>query len=162
MGIDGSKKWILAPAVVAILALPLLVRNNYYLHVINLAGIYTLITIGLNLLSGYTGQVSMGQAGFFAVGTYVAALLAINLGMPFWAASVVALLVTALCGALIAVPAMRLSGPYLVLATVGFGEIIRLVLLNWTPVTKGAAGLRAYPCLQFSDGGFLRNHSFTI
>jgi branched-chain amino acid transport system permease protein len=145
MAIKQGKTWSLAPAAIAILALPLLVRNNYYLHVINLAGIYTLITIGLNLLSGYTGQVSMGQAGFFAIGTYVAALLAINFGLPFWAASIAALLVTAVCGALIAVPAMRLSGPYLVLATVGFGEIVRLVLLNWTPVTKGAAGLTGIP-----------------
>jgi branched-chain amino acid transport system permease protein len=149
MAIQASKRWTSAIAALATLALPVLVKNNYYLHVINLAGIYTLITLGLNLLSGYTGQVSMGQAGFFAVGTYVAALLAINLHLPFWAASAAALPVTAVCGALIAVPAMRLSGPYLVLATVGFGEIIRLVLLNWTPVTKGAAGLTGIPLPTF-------------
>jgi len=137
--------------IVAILAavIPLAVSSNYYLHVINLAGIYTLITLGLNLLSGYTGQVSMGHAGFFAVGTYVSALLAISAGIPFWAAAVVALVVTGACGAIIAIPAMRLSGPYLVLATVGFGEIIRLIILNWTPVTKGAAGLTGIPLPNF-------------
>ncbi|MDR3588922.1 MAG: branched-chain amino acid ABC transporter permease [Negativicutes bacterium] len=138
----------------AILALvtaviPLAINNNYILHVVNLAGIYTLITIGLNLLSGYTGQVSMGHAGFFAVGTYVSALLAISGGMPFWAASIVALAATGFCGAIIAIPAMRLSGPYLVLATVGFGEIVRLIILNWTPVTKGAAGLTGIPLPSF-------------
>jgi branched-chain amino acid transport system permease protein len=150
MAIENTgKKLVLLLAVAVPLLLPLLVSNNYYLHVINLAGIYTLIAIGLNLLSGYTGQVSMGQAGFFALGTYVAGLLAINLGIPFWAASLAAIAACALCGAAIAIPAMRLSGPYLVLATVGFGEIIRLILLNWTPVTRGAAGLTAIPLPKF-------------
>jgi branched-chain amino acid transport system permease protein len=140
---------IVLAAVAALLFLPVLVTNRYYLHVINLAGIYTLIAIGLNLLSGYTGQVSMGQAGFFALGTYVAGLLAINLHAPFWVGAIAALVVSAACGAIIAIPAMRLSGPYLVLATVGFGEIIRLVLLNWTPVTRGAAGLTGIPLPKF-------------
>ncbi len=137
-------------AVVALLllTLPLVVTNLYYLHIINLAGIYTLITIGLNLLAGYTGQVSMGQAGFYAVGTYVSALLMMNAHLSFWSASVVALLTAALLGAVIGIPAMELSGAYLVLATVGFGEIVRLVILNWTPVTKGAAGLTAIPLPQ--------------
>lgn len=142
-------RWRFGLLALAALALPQLVTNMYYLHVINLAGIYTLITIGLNLLSGYTGQVSMGQAGFFAIGTYTSALLSLSFGVPFWAAAGVALAVTALCGLVIAVPAMKLSGPYLVLATVGFGEIIRLVILNWTPVTKGAAGLTGIPLPEF-------------
>ena len=151
MGASNTVKnrWPLVLLALAALALPQLMTNLYYLHVINLAGIYTLITIGLNLLSGYTGQVSMGQAGFFAVGTYVASLLALSAGIPFWGAAAVALAATALCGAVIAVPAMKLSGPYLVLATVGFGEIIRLVILNWTPVTKGAAGLTGIPLPEF-------------
>lgn len=150
MKIKGTgKKLILAATAAVLLLLPVLVSNNYYLHVINLAGIYTLIVIGLNLLAGYTGQVSMGQAGFFALGTYVAGLLAINLGVPFWAAALAAVAASALCGAVIAIPAMRLSGPYLVLATVGFGEIIRLILLNWTPVTRGAAGLTGIPLPKF-------------
>ena len=143
------RRWIAVCAftltALLLLILPLLVTNLYYLHVINLAGIYTLITIGLNLLAGYTGQVSMGQAGFYAVGTYVSALLMMNFHLSFWSASLLALLAAALLGAIIGIPAMKLSGAYLVLATVGFGEIVRLVILNWTPVTKGAAGLTAIP-----------------
>lgn len=140
-----QKRYVIMAAVVIGLSIPFVMPNQYYLHIINLAGIYTLITIGLNLLSGYTGQVSMGQAGYFAVGTYVASLLALNSGVPFWLALPLAALACALCGAIIGIPAMKLSGPYLVLATVGFGEIIRLVILNWTPVTKGAAGLTGIP-----------------
>jgi branched-chain amino acid transport system permease protein len=146
---NKTNKWYMGTLAILAAVIPLVISNNYYLHVINLAGIYTLITIGLNLLSGYTGQVSMGHAGFFAVGTYVSALLAISAGIPFWAAAVAGLAVTGACGAIIAIPAMRLSGPYLVLATVGFGEIIRLVILNWTPVTKGAAGLTGIPLPNF-------------
>ena len=139
------KYLIIALFAAVVLVLPFVIPNQYYLHIVNLAGIYALITIGLNLLSGYTGQVSMGQAGYFAVGTYVASLLALNSGVSFWLGILAAAFVCAACGAIIGIPAMKLSGPYLVLATVGFGEIIRLVILNWTPVTKGAAGLTGIP-----------------
>jgi len=155
-----AKRLTYLVAVLVLLALPVLVSNAYYLHVINLAGIYTLIAIGLNLLSGYTGQVSMGQAGFFALGTYVAGLLAIDLHAAFWVAAPAAVVACALCGAVIAIPAMRLSGPYLVLATVGFGEIIRLVLLNWTPVTRGAAGLTGIPLPKFFGWQFSSEPQF--
>lgn len=134
-----------------ILASPYIISNTYYLHVINLSAIYSLIIIGLNLLSGYTGQTSMGQAGFFAIGTYISALLMMNFKIPFLLAGSIAVLIAALFGLIISIPTMKLSGPYLVLATVGFGEIIRLVLLNWTPVTRGAAGLVGIPYPEFFD-----------
>lgn len=148
--LQGKKgfEWRYLILLAVFLAFPLFMKNIYYLHVINLAGIYTLIIIGLNILSGYTGQVSMGQAGYYAIGTYVSALLMMNFNVPIWLAILGAIGATALGGFLIGVPAMKLSGPYLVLATVGFGEIVRLVILNWTPVTKGAAGLTGIPLPQ--------------
>lgn len=149
MDMKKSKWLVMAGLLALILAAPHLITNTYYLHVINLSAIYSLIIIGLNLLSGYTGQTSMGQAGFFAIGTYVAALLMMNLKLPFLLAGGVAILTAAVFGLIISIPTMKLSGPYLVLATVGFGEIIRLVLLNWTPVTRGAAGLVGIPYPEF-------------
>ena len=146
--LDARNKKMALLMAAGLIVLPFAVTNQYYLHMINLAGIYTLITLGLNLLTGYTGQVSMGQAGYFAIGTYTAALLMLNTGLSFWLALPAAVLLCALFGAVIGVPAMKLSGPYLVLATVGFGEIIRLVILNWQPVTKGAAGLTGIPLPQ--------------
>ncbi|MCL4516572.1 MAG: branched-chain amino acid ABC transporter permease [Firmicutes bacterium] len=125
------------------------IQSSYYLHIANLIGIYSLIVIGLNLLSGYTGQVSMGHAGFFAIGSYVSALLTMKLQIPFWLSIGAAALVASFSGMVIGIPAMKLSGPYLVMATVGFGEIIRLVLVNWTPVTRGAAGLTGIPLPSF-------------
>lgn len=142
-------RWRKAAGLALAILLPFAVSNRYYLHVLNLVGVYSLIVIGLNLLSGYTGQVSMGQAGYFAVGTYVSALLTMRLHVPFWVGVVAAGLVSALCGVVIGIPAMRLSGPYLVMATVGFGEIIRLILVNWVPVTRGAAGLTGIPLPSF-------------
>ncbi len=132
-------------AVVSVLVVPFIVPNSYYLHLINLIGIQTLVVIGLNILSGYTGQISMGQAGYFAVGTYTSSLLMMRLGLSFWVSSIAAAIASVACGIVIAIPALRLSGPYLVMATVGFGEIIRLVLVNWVPVTRGAAGLTGIP-----------------
>ena len=145
---------------VLLLLLPQFISNRYYLHMINLAGIYTLIVIGLNILAGYTGQVSMGQAGYFAIGTYAAALVMLNFKLSFWLALPFAIVVSALFGVVIAVPAMKLSGPYLVLATVGFGEIIRLVILNWQPVTKGAAGLTGIPLPQLGDYRLMSEQDF--
>ncbi|TJX12947.1 branched-chain amino acid ABC transporter permease [Tissierella creatinini] len=142
---NKNKKIYLLIILVLLLTLPLFVSNLYYLHIINLVGIYTLVTIGLNILSGYTGQTSMGQAGFFAVGTYVTSLMMMNFDLPFFLALLIGVILTSIFGLIISIPAMKLSGPYLVLATVGFGEIVRLVLLNWTPVTKGAAGLTGIP-----------------
>jgi len=144
----GLPWWKIAGLALALL-LPLVVSNRYYLHVVNLVGIYALVVIGLNLLSGYTGQVSMGQAGFFGVGAYVSALLMMRLNVPFVIAVTAAALVSALCGIVIGIPAMRLSGPYLVMATVGFGEIMRLIMVNWVPVTMGAAGLTGIPLPSF-------------
>lgn len=143
-----SKSYRLIPKVVGlglVLALPLVISNIYQLHVLNLVGLYSMITLGLNLLSGYTGQVSMAQASYFAIGAYTAALLTMRLHVPFWVAFVAAAVVAAFFGALIGIPAMKLSGPYLVMATVGFGEIVRLVLINWVPVTRGANGITGIP-----------------
>lgn len=147
-------------AVILLIALPWLVPNAYYLYIINLMGLYALIVVGLNLLSGYTGQVSMGQAGFYAMGAYTTGLLMLNAGLSFWLAAPAGMLVAGLCGILIGAPAIRLTGPYLVLATVAFGEIVRLVLLNWIPVTRGAAGLTGVPSPELFGFRFRTNQHF--
>ncbi|MEW6399296.1 MAG: branched-chain amino acid ABC transporter permease [Bacillota bacterium] len=148
----GSVKraWLLRLAIAVFLAaVPWLVTSPYHMHIINLVGLYTLITLGLNILSGYTGQVSMGQAGFMAVGAYTCALLMLRLNMPFWPSVLAGVLLAVVCGLAFGIPAMKLRGPYLVMATVGFGEIVRLVLVNWVPVTRGAAGLTGIPVPTF-------------
>ncbi|BCV25843.1 MAG TPA: branched-chain amino acid ABC transporter permease [Firmicutes bacterium] len=117
--------------------------NAYVLQVLVLAGINVILALGLNLVSGFTGQLSLGHAAFMGIGAYTAALLT-KAGQPFLAALTAGGLVAALAGALIGIPTLRLRGDYLAIATLGFGEILRVVALN-QKITGGPVGLRAIP-----------------
>ncbi len=121
------------------------VSQQYTVHIMVLAGIYLVMAVGLSLVSGFAGQLSLGQAAFYAVGAYISGLLAVNTGLSFWLALIVGTAAAGLLGIILGLPTLRLSGVYLTVATVGFGEIVRLVLLNWTPVTRGAMGVRGVP-----------------
>ena len=89
-----------------------------------------ILAVSLNLINGYTGQFSIGHAGFMAVGAYTSAIMTVKLGMPFEAGLVVATLAAGLLGFLIGLPTLRLDGDYLAIATLGLGEIIRICILN--------------------------------
>lgn len=138
--------------------------NPYILRILNLCAVYTIFAVTFNLIFGYTGQFSLGHAGFAAVGAYVAALLTMspaqkaanfflkpivpllaNLEFPFLPAILLAGVFAALVGSLVAWPALRLRGDYLAIATLGFSEIIRVLLVNLQPVTNGALGLKGIP-----------------
>ncbi len=132
------------------LLLPLLViggliRNIYYLHLANLMIIYSLFSLGLNILTGYTGITSFGHAGFFAVGAYVSAIFATRLGLPVVFSFLVAAIATALVAYVISLPVIRISGIYLAMVTLGFAEFIRLLAINWEPVTGGPLGISRIP-----------------
>jgi branched-chain amino acid transport system permease protein len=108
-------------------AFPFLVKN-YYVYVANYVAINVLVAIGLNLLVGYTGQISLGHAGFFAIGAYGTLILMVKLHVPFIISLPVAGLIAALFGFLLGFPALRLEGPYLSIATLGFGLTITRVI----------------------------------
>jgi len=108
-------------------------------------GIYSMLAMGLNLVAGYTGQLSMGNAGFYAIGAYTGTLLMIKLGFNFWFALVVAAAFAGISGFLLGLPTLRLKGSYLTIVTLGFGEIVRMILMNWDPVTNGTLGIRNIP-----------------
>ena len=126
---------------VLILILPNIVSNSYVVQILNMVCIYILLAIGVNILTGYTGQLSFGQAAFYGIGAYTAALLNTNFGLQFIVILPVAVLVTGIFGAFLAVPALKVRGPYLALVTIGFGEVVRLVMVNWIELTKGPAGI---------------------
>lgn len=128
------------PALVALL-LPVFLPG-YHLYVLSLAGVWAMAAIGLNLLTGYTGQISIGHAGFVGIGAYVSALLTLKAGLPFWLALPGAGLVSAVIGLGLGLPALRLSGPYLAIATLGFGAAVAQVFLKWESVTGGYMGLK--------------------
>jgi branched-chain amino acid transport system permease protein len=125
--------------------LPVAVRSPYVLHVAVLSGIYVVLTLSLNLITGFCGQFSLGHAGFYGIGAYTAALLAVHGGSPFVLNLAAAAVMAGLAGFLIGLPTLRLGGIYLAMATLGFGEIIHLVLLNWLAVTRGPLGIPAIP-----------------
>ncbi len=127
------------------LSAPLLRPSPYLLHVLTLAAIYAIVTLGLNIVTGLAGQISLAQAAFWGLGAYCSALLTLNLGCNFWIALPVAACFAALFGVLLGVPTLKLAGHYLAMTTIGFGEIIRLILHNWKAVTNGADGLASIP-----------------
>ncbi|WP_228255716.1 branched-chain amino acid ABC transporter permease [Pollutimonas thiosulfatoxidans] len=115
--------------------------GGYFVYLLNLVGIFALVAIGLNVLTGSSGQISLGHAGFFAIGAYAAALLSSKFGVPFWLAIPIASILTTFIGALIALPALRLKNLYLAIATLGFGIVAQKMIFEWREVTGGGAGL---------------------
>jgi len=120
----------------------------YYTNIITLVAINAIVAVGLNILVGYTGQISLGHAGFFAIGAYVQALLVMKTGIPFLVAMPVAGVIAALFGLLLGLPALRLEGPYLAIATLGFGVAVTQVI-GRLEFLGGRMGL-SVPASQFT------------
>ena len=127
--------------IASLVTLPFLLPN-YHIYMINYMAINVIVTVGLNILVGYTGQISLGHAGFFAIGAYGTVLLMTNLHFPFLLALVCSALIAAFFGFILGLPALRLEGPYLAIATLGFGMAITQVIGRWQ-VFGGRMGLEA-------------------
>jgi branched-chain amino acid transport system permease protein len=117
--------------------------GTYWTSLLILIGINAIIAMGLNLLTGYTGQISLGHAAFFAVGAYTSAVLTGGLGVSFWLALPAAGILGAVAGIFVGLPALRLKGLYLAIATMGFGFIIEEIIVQWESLTNGVNGLAA-------------------
>ena len=115
--------------------------NDYYLRIAFMMCIYYLCGAGMNVLVGYAGQKSLGQAGLFAAGAYGVALLTIRTSMDPWLALVLAAVISGACGVVIALPSLRVKGPYLAMVTLAFGIVVEKVVSEWTDVFGGASGL---------------------
>ena len=126
---------------VVLLSIPFFV-SNYHLYMANYMAINVIVAVGLNLLVGYTGQISLGHAGFFAIGSYTTLLLMSKVGIPFLPALILGGLLAAVFGFLLGIPALRLEGPYLAIATLGFGMAITQVIGRWS-FFGGRMGLQA-------------------
>jgi len=115
--------------------------GDYFIDVAILAGIYIILAQGLNVVVGFTGLLNLGFVAFYAIGAYAYALLNTKLGLGFWTSLPLSVGLVTLSGFVLAVPALRLRGDYLAIVTLGFGEIVRLVLNNWDSVTRGPNGI---------------------
>ena len=131
---------VLALALLA--AFPLLTSNSYYVHMVGTIMIYAILLYGLDIVVGYTGQVSLGHAGLFGVGSYTAGVLFMKFGAPLWLIIPASIVVTAAFGALLALPALRVTGPYLAMVTLAFGTIIQILINEMTFLTEGPLGIK--------------------
>jgi branched-chain amino acid transport system permease protein len=143
-----SRHWRkLALAVVLLVALliPLFIDNQYLLGLIMLAYIWAIAAYGLNVLLGYTGQLTLAHAGFFGIGAYTVGILTVNYGFPFWPSLLLAVVFASVLGFLIGIFALRTQNEYFAIFTLGVGFVIFLVIERWESFTGGSLGLIGVP-----------------
>ena len=139
-----NRKYFLASVLgfIALCLVPVFTHNPYYIHLVETIMIYAILLFGLDIVVGYTGQVSLGHAGLFGIGAYTAGVLFLKVGAPFWIILPACIAVTAVFGAILALPALRVSGPYLAMVTLAFGTIIQILINEMTFLTEGPMGLK--------------------
>src|SRR5438105_10686543 len=141
MGIFQTRRaaWVLAAFIVALFAIPF-VAGSYWLDVANRAAIAVIAATGLNILTGFTGQISLGNAAFLAVGAYATAFLS-GRGVPFLIACPASGAIAAIAGMIFGIPSLRLKGLYLAMATLAAHFIVEFTAVHWEAVTGGVAGI---------------------
>lgn len=146
--------------IILLALIPIVDQNTYHHMVLNQALVNLVVVLGLNFITGLTGQMNLGTAGIMALGAYTAALGSTKFGIPVWGGFVLAILVGVLIGKGLGYPSLRLKGVYLSLTTIGFSEITRLVLTNWSDFTGGTMGVKNIPWINFF--GITLDTSFKI
>jgi len=136
------------------------ILNDYVAQILSFAGINVIIALSLNLMTGFTGQLALGHAGFMAIGAYGAAVSVMQFQMPIIIGIIIGGIITSVFGLIIGFPTLRLRGDYLAIVTLAFGEIIRVILVNLDSLTGGAAGLKGVP--YFVSAERIKNNSEAI
>ena len=138
--------------VVFLAIVPCFIQSGYYLLVLNIIALNTIVVVGLNLLIGYAGQISIGHAAFFGIGAYISAILTTNYGMNPWACMVIGMTITAVVAAVVGAPSLKLKGHYLAMATLAFGIVIFIIFneeIEWTGGPDGMSGIPGLSLLGF-------------
>lgn len=143
----SDRKWIFIGcfALLVLCVVPLLVTSPYIMHLFNLAAIFAILTLGINFVWGWTGLLSLATAGFWGIGSYTSALLAVNLEVPFWFGLPAAGIVAAGFGFILGFLTLKLRGHYLAMATMAFNIVVVLLLINFESLTHGADGITGIP-----------------
>ncbi len=147
---------------VMLLVWPLVESNPYNLGLSNLIAIYAIVVLGLNLFIGYAGQISLGHAAFFAIGAYGSAIGTTTLGGPAWPVMMAVALLAALVALAVGLPALKLSGHYLAMATLGFNIVVYTLLVQWDAVTGGPSGFFGHPLPAYRSGGVRQRNPFAL
>jgi len=143
--------WLLA--YLLLLPLPKLLEfsiNDYYIDLANRACLFILLCVGLNIVKGFCGQVTVGHIGLYAIGAVSSSLLALNYGLSFWVSAPLAMLITGFAGIIVGLPSVRLEGAYLALATLGLGESVR-IMIAVTPALGSSTGIMLIPAPAIGD-----------
>ena len=143
------KLFILIALMVILIALPYLIKRTIYVRYICNILMWATLAGSLNAINGYSGQMCLGQAGFFAIGAYSGAILAKNFGIDFWLCLLIGGIISMIMGLLVSLPTSKLSGIYLSIVTLGASEIIRIIAQTWEPVTGGSLGIKQIPYPSF-------------
>jgi len=140
---------LLILACVVAVAFPFVFPSKYFIRIGTVCLMYVMITLSLNLMVGYMGQMSFGHAAFMGIGAYTAAILTTTYDVPFFVAFILAGVVAGLFGLLLGLPVLKLKGYYFTIITMVFCEIVRVVELNWMSLTRGPLGIMAIPKPSF-------------
>ena len=141
-GFGVLKPLLLILGLAALASFPFIVTSPYYLHLLTTIAIFSIVTLGLDIVFGYTGEVSIGHSALFGIGAYTAGVLAFQFDIGFWIALPLGMIVAAGFGALLALPALRVTGPYLAMVTLAFGTIIQILINEMTFLTNGPLGIK--------------------
>jgi branched-chain amino acid transport system permease protein len=152
-----TNKGYIIGALVVLFILPFVIEKSYTMYIANLVGIYAIMTIGLNIVLGYTGQISIVNAGFMGIGAYITSLSMVRLGVPLYVALPMAGILTAGIGIVIGFPALRLGSHYLAMATLACNQALQLIMIHWKSVTMGAAGV-SIPSVNLGPIALNSNH----
>jgi branched-chain amino acid transport system permease protein len=139
--VGKQKKALIALVIFAAFIIGPLVVDVYITYMATIICLFVILAVGLNILIGFSGQISLGHAAFFGIGAYTSALLMRNLGIPFWFSMPIGGLAAAGVGFIVGLPALKVSGHYLALVTLAFGEIIQLIFIHWESLTGGVTGI---------------------
>ena len=149
-GLGALKPLLFVACLCAVAAFPFIVTSPYYLHLLTTIAIFSIVTLGLDIVFGYTGEVSIGHSALFGIGAYTAGIVIfqmpdISTSLAFWISLPLGMIVAAAFGALLALPALRVTGPYLAMVTLAFGTIIQILINEMTFLTNGPLGIKLFP-----------------
>jgi branched-chain amino acid transport system permease protein len=140
-----ARKWLILTILVIAVIIPQVVTNKYYMNILIMSGIWSIVALSLNLILGYTGQVNLAHGAFFGIGAYASALLMLKLKLSFWLALPFAAAIAGFFGFLIGLPALRTRGSYFAIGTLCINIIVTLIVDRWEGLTEGARGMMGIP-----------------
>ncbi|WP_367363195.1 branched-chain amino acid ABC transporter permease [Mesotoga sp.] len=140
-----KKLILIVGAILLIILFPLFTNNMYQLYLMNRALIHAILATGLVFLTGFAGQISLGQAGFYAIGAYASAYFTVKLGLPIPIGVIAGVVLSVVAGFLLSIPSFKLKAFFLSLVTIAFGQIVWMLVINLTPITGGPSGFFGIP-----------------